>query len=320
MDLLATHHDDARRAHCASRYQIERYLADELSEDESTAFRGHLAQCRRCRDLLAAFKADNAAFLDDHPFDVFYERLEHRMAETAIASEKATRDEGNSQPLTREAPTAPSLERPAGRPKKGPAWWETIRRRLMPPYSPIPLGIAVAALAFFIVRPRLQNELGRNEGVLLPEGVRLRSGDIQPGSLEVYVLRGGRAGPAESGTVFREGDRLQFVVHPGSYRYLHLFSLDAEGRLTWFYPEDGGMSLPLGQGNEIFLPGSIELDDYVGLERIEAVFSREAISGQAIERAVDALKAAHDRPLPLDRIPPLEVESSVSRTFLMVKE
>jgi hypothetical protein len=82
------------------------------------------------------------------------------------------------------------------------------------------------------------------------------------------------------------GDRIRFAYSIVEDAYLILINVDNDGRVTTYYPAGTGRSLDIPKGEEVFLPGSIRLDEYIGKERIFAVFTREPIRLQVVESAV----------------------------------
>jgi hypothetical protein len=334
------HFTPSRPAGCPTRFRLERYLAGELEAPEATRLETHLQGCEACRALRASIEGEKAAFQAAVPFDAFLAGLEQGLAraEVVAASETASGTVSRgaveaapgiaSRGVVEAAPGAASHGRGAGSggplnadrlaaPPAGSVFQRLVGVKsaaLRQLSSPAWAGAAVAmALLAVVVLPRI-GEVGPYVGE--------RGQVIEPGPLDVYVLRQGaeRAELATSGGVFHAGDRLQFLVRPGSRRYLQLFSLDAAGHLSPFYPEGNAASIHLGGGAEQLLSGSIRLDDYVGLERIFALYSDEPIDPEEIEAAVAALMRRERVPLALERITRLPVPGTSQVTFLTVKE
>ena len=110
------------------------------------------------------------------------------------------------------------------------------------------------------------------------------------------------------------------VFAPPSHTALQLVSVDATGRLSPFYPADGAESMLLARDARLLLPDSIQLDDYVGLERVYAVYSAEPLDRAGMEAAVARLVRRFGLPLPLDRLDTLPIEQTAQASFLLVKE
>lgn len=140
-----------------------------------------------------------------------------------------------------------------------PGW---LRRRWQL-YVPA-FGLALAALAVVVIAPP-----SADEGYIGVKG---------PGAptLEVVADRGGRQFPVRPGTHLKPGDRIRFRVNPGEARYLLIASRDGRGEVTVYFPYGGDASAQVEPGDRV-LPGSIELDDATGTERLLAVFSDQPV-------------------------------------------
>jgi hypothetical protein len=118
-------------------------------------------------------------------------------------------------------------------------------------------GLVAAALLAFVVLPRPQAPyLGIKGG---------------PG-LRVVARRGDAQFEVRAGAHLRAKDQIRFVVEPGGAHYLLLASRDGRGALSVYYPY-GGVESGAVEGPRQELPGSIELDDAAGPERLVALFS-----------------------------------------------
>lgn len=78
------------------------------------------------------------------------------------------------------------------------------------------------------------------------------------------------------------GERIQFTYSCGGERYFMLMSVDTSGAVSVFYPEKGDSSIAVEPGNDLPLPNSIVLDDYIGKEWYVAVFSAHPLSAVAV--------------------------------------
>jgi hypothetical protein len=105
-------------------------------------------------------------------------------------------------------------------------------------------------------------------------------------ALSVYALRG-------SGAPFRvspkarlfPGDRLRFVVQPARYTHVMVVSVDGAGAFSVYAPYGADESAPVavGSGEEMSLPGSVELDATLGRETLTAFFSSRPLRAQEVE-------------------------------------
>ena len=99
------------------------------------------------------------------------------------------------------------------------------------------------------------------------------------GELSVAVIgqRDHRQFEVHEGTRLRESDALRFVITTGSAGYLYVFSMDATGRISSYYPESPPSSNPepmrVDRPGRRELPGSVVLDEAVGQETFVIIFS-----------------------------------------------
>jgi hypothetical protein len=93
--------------------------------------------------------------------------------------------------------------------------------------------------------------------------------------------------PVKSGSVLRPGDKIRFVVNPGSAKYVLIGSRDGSGAFTVYHPFGGNKSTTVERGSHE-LPGAVELDTVAGTEKLVAVFSNEPVDAKALKQAVDS--------------------------------
>lgn len=139
---------------------------------------------------------------------------------------------------------------------------------------------AAAALLVFMLGFQKQNE-PEDEG-----GVRFKGGL----SLEITAARGTDQFPVKDGTRLREGDRVRFSVTVDRPGYLTVFSVEADGTISPFYPDtpvdEAAESLALDKAGRHTLQGSILLDNAVGEERFWVVFSVRPFDRNAVMKSV----------------------------------
>lgn len=150
-------------------------------------------------------------------------------------------------------------EAPPTRPARSRLWW----------FVPV---LALAAALFLVVRPP-PNRL---------------KGDTDLG---FYVLRGAQVYPGDPDATFREGDHLQFTYRAGLNEALVLLSVDGDGRLSVFYPEQGDRPVPIVPGDRHVLDGSVILDDAPGPEVFVAFFGERWDVPAASDLAGDTFAA-----------------------------
>jgi hypothetical protein len=108
-------------------------------------------------------------------------------------------------------------------------------------------------------------------------------------SLEVFAARPEVNAPftVKPGTVLHPKDKIRFVVNTAGSKYLLIASRDGAGAFTVYHPFGAQQSGQVEPGR-IELPGSVELDDVVGNERLVAVFSDAPVSAEADKAAIDS--------------------------------
>ncbi len=101
-------------------------------------------------------------------------------------------------------------------------------------------------------------------------------------SLQLFARKGDAVVAVGPETVLGAGDRVRFVVDPGDERYLIIASIDSREVVSIYFPSEGTQSgqVPAGKAE---LPGSIELDDAPGTERVFALFSREPLALEQVK-------------------------------------
>lgn len=112
-------------------------------------------------------------------------------------------------------------------------------------------------------------------------------------ALAVFRKRGEEVAPVVDGALLQAGDRLRFTYRT-TRRYLLVVDLEARGGVSSFYPYPAVESLRLtGERGE--LPGSIELNESVGAERVLALFSDAPLRFEAVAAAVERAYPRDDR-------------------------
>jgi hypothetical protein len=123
-------------------------------------------------------------------------------------------------------------------------------------------------------------------------------------ALEVFAKRGDVVFAVKPGVKVAAGDRLRFVVEGARTRYLLIASIDGAARVCQLFPAPASKAdseaIEAGR-NE--LPGSVELDDAPGPERVYAFFTEAPIMFSAAEAAI---RAAPENPV-VDGISPLRM-------------
>ena len=122
--------------------------------------------------------------------------------------------------------------------------------------------------------------------------------------------------PAEcAAPVCTPGERIQFTYSCGDLRYFILMSVDGDGSASVFYPAQGDSSIAVEPGNDLPLPNSIVLDDYIGKEWYVAVFSARPLQVAAV---VDKVRSAFGKNRGGGLVTP-RIDNATVKTILLAK-
>jgi hypothetical protein len=154
----------------------------------------------------------------------------------------------------------------------------------------IPVGVgaaaAVALVVFvFFIKPQASDE------------VRIK-GDP---TLQIFAKRPDREQvfAVTPEVKLRPGDRIRFVAEAPGRGFLLVVSKDRGGQVSFYVPTFGAQSVEIPPGKHE-MPGSIELDQAPGPERIYAIFSDEPLSVATIADKMSQLPVG---PLSKEQIP-----------------
>lgn len=106
--------------------------------------------------------------------------------------------------------------------------------------------------------------------------------------LSVLLWQDGDSTRLTEGQVLRAGDIVRFRYDSTVYEFLYLFSVDDSGRISPYYPYGPAWSIPIVRGRDVPLPDGVQLDRYVGHERIFALFSDKPVSYVHVGNAVSS--------------------------------
>lgn len=252
---------------CLSDLIIDRYLADELGQQERRALEAHAEACDGCAALLAQRREELSTYQARPELEQLAATTLHRMQQEAAL-------EGGARP-TQQASAA------AARP------W--LPRLLLPLVGGL-VG-AAAAVVLVLAWPTAPEGVGGDPGGA-GGGLRIKGGF----SLGAFVKRGAAVSPARSGEVFHPGDELRFSYTTQRGGHLALVGVDAAGVVTLYHPAgpQADCSAPAAPGVKTALPGSTVLDATLGAETVVGLlcprpFSTRTLQGQARQLAA-ALK------------------------------
>ncbi len=141
---------------------------------------------------------------------------------------------------------------------------------------------AAALVGLFVMSGRNVPDNGA-EAITAAGSVRTK------GSLALAIVskRGEALFPISDGDEVLAGDRLRFEYTQAQPGFLMVFSVDDQGTVSPYYDDDRLKSVPVTAGSRIALPGSVELDDHKGVERVFALWSPQPLEGGAVQAAVN---------------------------------
>ena len=119
--------------------------------------------------------------------------------------------------------------------------------------------------------------------------------------LSIFARRADRVFGVRDGGTLRAGDRLRFVVSGAGHPFVLIASVDGAGRASIYYPPRSDASASLAKGSNE-LPGSVELDDVLGSERLYAVFSDSPMRAADVLRALSGAPTDAASSLPADTL------------------
>jgi len=158
------------------------------------------------------------------------------------------------------------------------------RRRWLRFLAPVFLVPAAAAL-LLVVRPELRSH-GQGRGT---------ENSIKGGLIvETYCKRGDTVFPAVDGTDFLAGDRLRFAYSSDRPGFLLVFGVDDQGRVFPYYDENALSGVRVEAGAHVFLPGSVELDNHKGWERVFALWAEAQFVDDVVRAAAGAALSLAD--------------------------
>jgi hypothetical protein len=145
------------------------------------------------------------------------------------------------------------------------------------------LLVPAAAALLLVARPVLR-------------GTGDKSGNAIKGELivETFCKRADSVFPAENGGDFLAGDRLRFAYSKARPGYLLLFGVDDQGKVFPYYEDSALVGVRVEAGAHVFLPGSVELDNHKGWERVFALWAEAQFADDVVRGAVGAALSAAD--------------------------
>lgn len=269
------------------------------SADERFARTGGLGEPLSPRDTDPELDAERRAFYTVHPF-----------AELERALERHRR---------------PSI---FGRTLDWLAGSRRMVRTLPLPLRGALLGAAASIAAMALLLPLLRDTdkteprtgVERLKGTATPT---IRANQVQETDADVslgfFVQRGGVPQRGVDGGICHRDDRIRLTYGSGDLTFAFVLGIDEAGTITQYYPEEGGKSVAIVPGRDLPLPGSIILDDYVGMERFIAVFSGKPLAEASVHRAASEAFNRTPRQDGLMNMKRLELDGTAQASFVIRK-
>lgn len=269
---------------------VERLLLGELAESEAAAVRERLAKEPGGQERLAAVQADNEAILRAYP---------PRQAAAAIRE--------------RHRHAVPES-----------AGW----RRLLPVLRTLGPALAVAAVAFAVVRgpqpepheapsdtPKHQPTWVEPDLTPDPSGEQERAKGLQP---HLRIYRKGAAGPEllQQGATVRAGEQLQVAYVAAGQRHGVIVSWDGAGNVTLHSPSAEDAAATLEPQQEHRLREAFELDTAPEFERFALVTANAPLQTSVVVEAARRLAADRGKAQTGALVLPADLQQT---TFLLRK-
>ena len=162
--------------------------------------------------------------------------------------------------------------------------WFNWNWKLMWPVAMLP---AAALVGVFAIVDRTPENTGGS--VAMNETTQVAATSVRTkGSFALTIVckRGDSMSTIADGESVREGDRLRFEYTHPQPGFVMVFSVDDAGKIFPYYDESSLASVAAVAGNQVALPGSIELDAHTGIERVFALWSQTPLSGETVRAAV----------------------------------
>lgn len=157
----------------------------------------------------------------------------------------------------------PSVEQRTA--KKGfPLWSRPLARW-------IPLG-ALTLLIFFVARfDNMIRDRGEIRFKGAPEiGFFIREGDESKRGKRIQKVKA--------------GDQIRLYTNSGPYSYVVILGVEEDGTINRYYPDRGDKSFPVPHGKFQLFPDSIVLDESPNAELFLAIFSKEPLEADELEK------------------------------------
>lgn len=267
-----------------SRARLDLFVLDTLDEQDRHSVQAHLDSCKACKHQLNELQAEQESWQQQAQPKAFLARLE------------AMRE------APQRAPIAPSL-------------WDQMRAWIRPSVWG-PLGALGALLLVFgttgkgparwfdsgaplNVAPRTQTNTKATPAArraIPTKGVRRKGHHPHIPDFLVYRHRNKASELIHPKMSFRGKDLLGMQYNSRGFRYLLVILIDQKGEISWLYPSTPGSSTPITDAGR--LPGSVELDDAPGREKLMAFFSSQPLQVDEVKQLLQERKQSGFLSLP----------------------
>jgi len=176
------------------------------------------------------------------------------------------------------------------------------------------LGLTAAALADAAAVAAVRAHARGRPRLAMAES----KGDID---LLVFARKGGRIEMLDRfNRGVRPGDDVRFVLTgtPEGHGFVLVASVDAAGKPNVYFPYDGERSAPLPGPGRWEVPGSIELDETLGPERVFVFFSPRPLDAGDVRAALTTVGLRG--PNAIRDTQTVDLAGTTQRSFLMTKE
>jgi len=237
--------------------KLRRFFVGEPLGDEAATIAAHTQGCATCRGRLRQLEDEQSRFFATVSADRF-----------AAGVERAVR-----------------VPRPSPRPATTRSYFTVMG-----------LGFAATGFALFLGAKPLWDRSAGGVADSSPSEAVHRNNHTKGGagiSVRIAETRGGRQREAASAApeALLAGERVRVGYDPGGHRFVFVFSVDGDGRMTSLYPE-AGRSLPVVNGTGYrYFPDSLEFTG-TGWEGLFVLLSDEALDPAEVGRAAE--KAYHE--------------------------
>ena len=138
---------------------------------------------------------------------------------------------------------------------------KSIASQFAPVYALAAMLALVVGLSL-VLRPREREDTYRMKGAT---------------GIAMFVKAGEDRAEKRTRHVYYPGEYIQIEYSCAEADKLILLSIDSAGAISMYYPTEGDTSVVVPKGQNMPLPNSILLDDYIGRELFVAVFSKQPL-------------------------------------------